>query len=269
MKMRLTMLAMIHALLRLFGFGGTAAEPLRTKKIPLSPVMALLRDQARAEGPGPDPTEMTVTEAVDVFARHSGQRPANEAPPPDWKAKLAIAIIPPVVLLYLRALEALGRSFPRPRDNDKGFERRLMQLALTDVRTWLLAIFSGKPVTIPPHITRVLIRRAARLMGLRQPLVMAEGHAPDFFFAEAELEMCVIEIATGFVVFPRVIGRGDADLIEVADTDRRFHRDTVTRSGWDFRLGFAGQVFEPPEVPDAGADADKAVADLTPKGSQK
>lgn len=265
------MFALIYqAFLRFFGFAGAAVEPPRLKKIPLSPVMAFLRDQARAEGPGPDPSEMTLTQAVDVFARHAGQRSANEAAPPDWKVRLALAIIPPVLLSYLRALEALGRSFPRPGDDDDAaFEKRLWRHALTKVRTWLAALYSGKPVTIPEHITRVLIRRAARLMGLQQPLVMAVGHAPDFFFAEAELEMHVIDIATGYVVFPRVIGRGDTDLIEVADTDRRFHRDTVKRSDWDFRLGFAGQVFEPPVVPNAGSDADKAVADLTPKGTQK
>lgn len=257
------MFALIYqALLRFFGLAGATAEQPRLKKIPLSPVMAFLRDQVRAEGPGPDPSEMTLTQAVDVFARHSGQRSANEAPPPARKAEFAIALIPKLVLLYLRALEALGRSFPRP-GKDNQFETRLLRLARTDIRTWEAALYSGKPVTIPPHITAVLIQRAANALGQLQPQVMPEGQEPHFV-ADAETQMCVVDLATKFCVFPRVIGRGDTDLIELPGTDKRFHRNTKTLSGWEFRLGYAGQVFEPPVIPDAAGDAANAVAELIP-----
>jgi hypothetical protein len=257
------MFALIYqALLRFFGFGGTAATPPRTKKIPLSPVMQQLRDNARAEGPVSD--ILTRGQSVAILARHAGQRSATEAPPPVWKVKLARAILPHFVLQYLAALEVLGRGFPKQgSDDDAVFETRLLRLARYDLRTWLAALYSGKPVTIPSHIAAVLIQRAANALGQLQPQVMPEGQEPQFV-AEAETQMCVVDLATKFCVFPRVIGRGDTDPIELPGTDKRFHRNTMTLSGWEFRLGYAGQVFEPPVIPDAAGDAANAVAELIP-----
>lgn len=134
------------------------------------------------------------------------------------------------------------------------------------INTWLAGLYSEKPVVIPPHITAVLIQRAANALGQLQPQVMPEGREPDFI-AEAELQMYVVDLVTKFCVFPRVIGRGNAPLIELANSPRRFNRQTAEFSGWSFRLGYAGRVFEPPAIPEAARDADET-ADLTPRGTR-
>jgi hypothetical protein len=263
------MFALIYsALLRFFGSGGAAAsQPALADSLPHSPGFQHLLKQAEALKKAPPPEPMTWGEAVRILARLDGQRPASEAPPPEWRVELALAALPPLVLLYLRVLEALGRTFPSAgKDDDAEFKRRLTQLALTDVNTWLAGLFCGKAVTIPEHITAVLVQRASNMLGQAHPVAIMDDREPDFFFfVEAELQMCVIDLDTRYCVFPRVIGRGDTDPIEIPGTDKRFHRDTVTASNWAFRLGFAGQVFEPPAIPDAADDAAGAVAELIPQ----
>jgi hypothetical protein len=259
------MFALIHALLRFLGFGGIAAvKPSPTRTVPVSPVFQKMLALAKPRTETPQPEKLTWGEAAGILARKAGQRPASEAPPSERRVKLAREVLPLVVRQYLYMLEILGRAFPKVgADGEAAFERRLRQLALTDVATWLAGLWSGKPVTIPEHITEVLIQRAANAMGQVQPEVMQEGQEPHFV-ADAETQMCVVDLATKFCVFPRVIGRGDTDLIELPGTDKRFHRESVARSNWAFWLGYAGQVFEPPVIPEGVRDADDAVAELIP-----
>jgi len=256
-----------QALLRFFGFGGVAAvKPPLVGSPRYSPAFQHLLNEAKSLKKRPPPEPMTWREAVGILARRAGQHPAWEAPPPDWRVALAIAALPSIVLAYLHVLEVLGRAFPKPdSDDDAAFQQRLKQLAATDVETWLAGLWSGKAVTIPPHIAVVLIQRTANALGQLQPQVMPEGQLPHFV-VNAETQMHVVDLETKFCVFPRVIGRGDTALIEVPRTDKRFHRDTVKRSNWAFRLGYAGQVFEPPVIPDAAHDAEGAVAELIPPG---
>jgi hypothetical protein len=61
-------------------------------------------------------------------------------------------------------------------------------------------------------------------MGQLQPQVLPEGQEPRFV-ADAETQMHVVDLAPKFCVFPRVIGRGDTDLIELPGTLKRFHRE--------------------------------------------
>lgn len=260
------MFALIYqALLRFFGFGGAVAvKPPLAGSPRYSPAFRHLLNQAKALKNRPPPEPMRWTEAVGILARRAGQHPAWEAPPPEWRVILACAVLPSGVLAYLHLLEILGRAFPKAgSDDDAAFERRLRQLVRTDVAAWLAGLWSGKALTVPAHITAVMIQRAANALGQPEPQVMQEGQRPHFV-ADAETQMCVIDRHTQFCVLPRVIGRGDTDLIEVPGTDKRFHRETVMHSYWEFRLGYAGQVFEPPVIPDAADDGADAVAELVP-----
>jgi hypothetical protein len=258
-----------HALLRSFGFGAAAAKPPLTDPLPNSLTFQRLLEQAEALKKRPPPEPMTWGEAVGILARHAGQRPASQARPPERRVKLARAVLPLVVLQYLHVLEVLDRAFPKAgSDDDAAFERRLMQLARTDVQTWLAGLYSGKEATIPAHITEVFVQRAANAMGHRQPHVMRVNPAPTFF-ADAEMQVHVVDRRTSFCVFPHAIVRGDADLIELPGTGKRFHWDTANLSHWELQLGFAGTVFNPPAIPEAERDGDDVTADLTPKWNPK
>lgn len=258
-----------QALLRFFGVGGIAANPPPIDSLPYSPMFQRLLDQAEALKKAPPPEPMKWSEAVDILARLAGQRPASEAAPPEWRVKLARAALPATVQQYLYVLEVLGRAFPKAgAEGEADFQKRIRELALMDVHTWLAGLYSGKPVTIPPYITDVLIQRAANSLGQSQPQVMPEGRRPDFV-ANAEMQMHVVDLATRFCVFPRVIGRGEMPLIEVPNSPRRFHRLTVELSNWEFRLGYAGRFFEPPLIPNTGHDADDAAAELAPQDITK
>ena len=183
------MFALIYsALLRTFGFGGTAAnQPPLADSLPHSPVFQHFFERAEALKEVPPPKPMTWGEAVEILARLAGQRPASEAPPPDWRVQLAREVLPLVVRQYLYVLEILKRNFPRAGASEAQFEKRLKQLARADVRTWLAGLYSGLPVTIPEHITEVLIQRAANAMGQVQPQLMHIGETPGFF-ADAEMQ---------------------------------------------------------------------------------
>ncbi|QDM32871.1 hypothetical protein FNL55_17040 [Tardiphaga sp. vice352] len=255
------------ALRRIFG-SDSSASPLPTADArPESPPVPRI---SREAGKTPDHVlkSMTMADAVSVMARKAGQRPASEAPPPESRVNLATKVIELVVLQYLSVLQLLGRDFPKPgNDNDATFKARLKQLAMTDVPTWLAGLFSVLPVTIPAHIAYVLIQRTANAMGHTQPLVLPDGPAPCFV-ADAETQLHVIDLQTGFCVFPRVIGRGLNVEMELPN-GKRFHRMTVDLSGWAFRLGYAGQVFEPPTGEGDNDNAHDAAATLIPKTTRK
>ena len=78
----------------------------------------------------------------------------------------------------------------------------------------------------------------------------------------------MVDLKTSFCVFPRVIIRGDADLIELPGTER-FHFDTAGLSGWEFRVGYAGDVFDPPVAIEPEHDADDVTVDLIPRGEPR
>lgn len=253
-----------QAFVSAFGLGRSDADTdTSPPSVQYPPGFQHLLDRAAQLKNAAPPKPMGWGEATNVLARLAGQRPASEAPPPAWRVKLAREALPEVVLQYLHVLEVLGRSFPRAGKSEAEFKRSLENLVRTDVHTWLAGLFSGKVVTLPPHITEVLIQRAANAMGHRQPQVRRMGPVPAFY-ADAETQVHVVDIKTGFYVFPRAIIRGDAELVEIPGTAKFFHWDSAMLSGWDFWLGYAGPVFDPPVIPDAGDAADDAVEDLNP-----
>lgn len=260
-----------QALLRFFGFGPVAAKnPPPPSTIEYPPMFSMWLNRAAQMRANPAITApMNFAEAVDVFASDHGQRPANQAPPSAERVRIAEDRIGNGILQYLMLLIMLGRALPKMAANGDvdAFEFHVAELSLSDVKTWLDGLYSEKPIRMPPTITEVLVHRTARALGQQQPQRML--YDDELPFAYAETQMHVVEIRTGFCVFPRVIVRGENPIVEFPWSVKRFHKESAILSGWEFRMGWAGPVFEPPVIDDEGVEAGQAADELIPKSSKK
>ena len=253
-----------NALLRFFGFGSPAKVPQTMTTGGPSPVWDNWLKQAK-ERKAATPVS-PFANAVATLAQKAGQRPASEAAPSDRLVKAAEAIVGPDVCRYLGLLAMLGLAFPRLQKGGdaKAFERKLRHAALHDVTTWLLGLYSAKPIQLPEEVTDVLIQRAANQLGQDEPYLAPFEADPDFI-AYAETQSHVVQTSTGFCVFPRVVVRGQNTLVEVTGTSKRFHRETARLSGWEFRTRYLGPVIETPAIRIEDGDADQVSINLTPK----
>jgi hypothetical protein len=255
------MLAFLHWLLRVLGFGPAVAKvnSAATSTPPTLWDHSLIQTRD-PEGP------MTPDKAVIVLERMAYPR-ATVGQPPDWQVNLARATFTIAAQEYLRVLALIGVRFPKARQGEAPelFKKRLEKLAQTDLETWLAVLFGDEPVTIPAEVTDVLIQRAANSLGHDEPVVSPLAGEPDFI-AYLETQSHVVQKHTDFVVFPRVIVCAEEPRVKLPNSTRTIRRETVRLSGWELRTRWCGPVDGALAIQhDEGEAEAEATSETTPK----